>query len=51
MIMDQNGVTTAAGGNSNTIRTSADGLNSNIKKLNGNSSALYVVHIANYLNK
>jgi hypothetical protein len=51
MIMDQNGVTTAAGGNSNTIRTSADGLNSNINKLNGNTQNLYVFHIANYLNK
>ena len=51
MIMDQNGMTTAAGGSINTIRTSAEGLTSNINKLKGNPQNLYVVHIANYLNK
>jgi hypothetical protein len=48
MILDQNGMTTAAGGSSNTIRTSANGLDYNISKLNGNSQGLYVFHIADY---
>ena len=48
MILNQNGMTTAAGGSSNTIRTSANGLDYNISKLNGNSQGLYVFHIADY---
>jgi hypothetical protein len=42
------GGATSGANNKNGIYVSSDGLDYNISLLKGNSSALYVVHIANY---